>query len=559
MRGPGAGDDRTGQPRLFRGASPPLRPLQNSAKSKTSGKSTGKVAETDPAISAARIESFLAEHPGAAFLEEGQVLFEMRRTQASVRLDHGRCVLALWGEAGNLTRSVLGVEERADSLRILTRRLGQSKAQRLDLVASSARRSPTTLDSARRQYARLLMRVLERQFFGFRVEPLRAAMDLEHSFGPAYARGRMVAGNQVEVVVGVGFEENQATVDGCLTVALLWLELCQQRLDRHHLISGLTVVLPAGMETTTARRMCSMVAGGLRLRLMTLHRQSEELAEAESGDRGNLALALPHAFDEAGVVARFREGAEKLLELVPAGGRCRVSVRANSPSELSLSLHGLEFAHARAGYASESFTLTTELSFGAGQNETALTAENEGLCRELLAQLFASRHPAGDLRDPLYRMMPERWLEERLRDRLPEILPNIDASVIYRQVPATGGSSRGLFDLLAIERSGRLVVVEVKADEDLQLPLQALDYWQLVSDLAAEVVEGRNAFERMGYFPGRSVSSQPPKLVLVVPALRLHPTNETVLRSLAGEVEWEILGLGEDWRERLTVAFRKRR
>jgi hypothetical protein len=47
----------------------------------------------------------------------------------------------------------------------------------------------------------------------------------------------------------------------------------------------------------------------------------------------------------------------------------------------------------------------------------------------------------------------------------------------YSQVPALAAGDRGALDLLGITCQGRLVVIELKASEDLQLPVQAADYW----------------------------------------------------------------------------------
>jgi hypothetical protein len=119
-------------------------------------------------------------------------------------------------------------------------------------------------------------------------------------------------------------------------------------------------------------------------------------------------------------------------------------------------------------------------------------------------------------------------------------------------------------DLVTIDRGGRLAVIEVKAGEDLHLPLQALDYWIRVRALNADrrPAEGGTktvgAFERSGYFPGAEVSEADPRLLVAAPALRIHPANETVLRFLSPRVEWELMGLGEDWRRELRVIFRKR-
>jgi hypothetical protein len=129
-------------------------------------------------------------------------------------------------------------------------------------------------------------------------------------------------------------------------------------------------------------------------------------------------------------------------------------------------------------------------------------------------------------------------------------------------VPAIGAGERGMLDLLTVDPGGRLTIIEVKADEDMHLPLQGLDYWIRVRALNAEreVIQNREvgAFERQGYFTGIEILAQPPRLLLVAPALRVHPSNEIVLRYLSPQVEWELVAVGEHWRRELKVVFRKR-
>ncbi len=152
-------------------------------------------------------------------------------------------------------------------------------------------------------------------------------------------------------------------------------------------------------------------------------------------------------------------------------------MRASSAAEVGFLLHGLEFARVRHGIAAHSFAREDEVTFGAGANETPLTEENEALCRDLFARLFRSRQPDGAHNDPLFRLQPERWLEARLRGGIAELLPGLRGDLLYTQVPALSVGDRGLLDLLTLDRNGRLAIIELKADEDLHLPLQALDYW----------------------------------------------------------------------------------
>lgn len=222
-------------------------------------------------------------------------------------------------------------------------------------------------------------------------------------------------------------------------------------------------------------------------------------------------------------------------------------------------LHGLEFARIRSGYAGNSFNVQEEITFGAGPSETPLTADTEGTLRELVAKLFDRRHAEGDRRDPLCRMQPERWLESILRRNLEPLDAHLDPGHVYTQVPAFVAGDRGMLDLLGVLRDGRLAVIELKADEDLHLALQGLDYWIRVRwhHLRSEA-GGLGELQRAGYFGGIVLSQLPPKLYLVAPALRVHPATEVVLRYLSSKVDWELVALDERWRKKAKAIWRKR-
>lgn len=510
------------------------------------------------------IEAYLAEHPAAALLEDGRVLFDMRTARYAVSESHGRCLLQLWSEERNLMRTVVEVQQRAHCLRVLTRRMGAAKPQALELVPTSDRRTPTARDAARRNYQRLLERALTRTFIGSKVDGMRSAMDLEHSFGPAYTRGRLLRGTAAEVVIGVGEAEPAATVDGVLTLGILWLDYCRQHGDARRHFGGLKVIVPAGAWRTTAERMAWLNHAAADFQLFTLDERSEELTPVDFRDTGNLESRLVHAFSAEAAIERCQSGIDRLLTLTPPAARERVEIRPRSATEVALLLHGLEFARVRHGVAAHSFAREDEITFGAGASETPLTGENEALCRELFVRLFLSRHADGMRTDALFRLQPERWLESRLRCGITELMPSLRGDLLYTQVPALSSGDRGMLDLLTLDRNGRLAVIELKADEDLHLPLQALDYWIRVRALnddrhpAAGASRSLSTFERQGYFAGVEVSPLAPRLLLAAPALRIHPANEPVLRYFSPQVEWELIALSEHWRRELRVVFRKR-
>jgi hypothetical protein len=122
---------------------------------------------------------------------------------------------------------------------------------------------------------------------------------------------------------------------------------------------------------------------------------------------------------------------------------------------------------------------------------------------------------------------------------------------VYGQVPAFAGGERGVLDLLAVDRSGRLAVLELKASADVHLPMQALDYW-----IRVKWHLDRGEFTARGYFPGIALRPDPPRLLLVAPSLEFLPATETLLQYYSPIVEVERVGLGVEWRKGLDVMFR---
>ena len=117
-----------------------------------------------------------------------------------------------------------------------------------------------------------------------------------------------------------------------------------------------------------------------------------------------------------------------------------------------------------------------------------------------------------------------------------------------------------MLDLLTATTDGRLAVIELKADEDLQLPLQGLDYWIRVRSLNEQCAEegAPGEMERHGYFPGLRLQRAAPLLYFVAPALRIHSSMETVLAHISPSIPWTLIAIGEGWRSEWRVAFRKR-
>ncbi len=139
-----------------------------------------------------------------------------------------------------------------------------------------------------------------------------------------------------------------------------------------------------------------------------------------------------------------------------------------------------------------------------------------------------------------------------MREDVTHVDAALDARYVYSQVFASAGGEHGILDLLAVTRSGRLAILELKASEHIHLPLQAADYWLRVR----EHLE-RGEIARYGYFSGVELQKIPPLVYLVAPALRFHPSTDELLKYLSPELKVVRVGLAESWRRGLRVVMRQ--
>jgi len=494
------------------------------------------------------LSDFLNGARAAVVVEDGAIAFDLAEAKYSISGEYSKCLLHLWSNERNVVRRVLDAEVKATTLRLQVQRMGQTRPTRLDFCRDRDRRSPAARRAARIAYEPRLRRALERNFPEWTVGRLTTSVDLEHSFGPAYLRGWLRQGQRALAIVGANDQETQSTVDGALTCGILWLEACRLAQRERRVVEGLAIIVPKGMVTLTQQRMAHLHPTAAKWSLYEFDQREDALVPADTGDHGNLATRLVHAVDEALARDRFAESIGRIRGILPQS-----EVVVLTPALISFRRHGLEFAQARIAHDPRNFQSGEEIAFGVGPEERVLEASNETEFADLVRLAAAVRHKDGPKNHALWRMHPERWLESLVFANIAALDGRLRPESIYAQVPAFAAADRAMIDILATTRDARLAVIELKADEDIHLPLQGVDYWSRVA-----WHQSRGEFAQFGYFPGREISSQKPLLMLVAPALHVHPTTDTILRYLSPEIDWELLGIDERWREEIRVVFRKR-
>jgi hypothetical protein len=502
----------------------------------------------DPESLIHTVEDFLAAAHDAVVIEDGAVAFDLARAKYSVSGEYNKCLLHLWSSERNVVRRVLEVEIKNDVLRLAVQRLGQNKPTKLEICRERDRRTPTAKRAARLAYQRMLQRTLERRFPRYKIAELRSSVDLERSFGPIYCRGLLQQGRSGFAVLGVNAEETQASIDAALTFAILWLDMCREAHAGKLVVEGLKLFLPARTSELSRERMAHLAREAAKWQLYEIDERGDGLNEIDVSDRGNVKTRLVHCSDEAAARERFAEAIRRVQEFMP-----EAEAAVLSPAEIAFRCHGLEFARARIAHEPGSFRSTAEIVFGVGAAERVLCDKNAGDFARLVCSVGEARHADGPRDHFLWRMQPERWLESLVVKNVTAIDERLDPVCQYSQVPAFSTSDRAMIDVLTATHEGRLAVVELKANEDIHLPLQGLDYWSRV-----KWHHERGEFKRFGYFSGVELSADDPLLFLVAPALHVHPATDTLLRYFSPEIEWMLVGIDERWREGVRVVFRKR-
>ena len=176
--------------------------------------------------------------------------------------------------------------------------------------------------------------------------------------------------------------------------------------------------------------------------------------------------------------------------------------------------------------------------------------------RNLLTELLEHRTAkALDHHHALYRNAAEAWLESLLRRDITRLDPGLIIAPLHAQFRTARGGVLGVrpVDLLALRQDGRLVVIEFKVAVAREHVLQGVDYWQRV-----EAHRRRGHIARAKLFGDRKISNESPLVYLVAPTLRVHPSFNSLARSIDPDIEIYRFDINEDWRAGVRVMRRLR-
>jgi hypothetical protein len=512
--------------------------------------------------------------------KQGRAERDVSEARWRLEVEFGKLLLEVWSGSRSLVRRIEACERDGSHMRLRARKPGGAEPVMLEIRETGDRQdkrsctnssspddSATDADDAAARRARdrvtfehELLAMLGREFTGWRFEQISHRPDREYCLSGLYTRGSARRGRESWAFIALGDHEALYAAEDALAYGLIWLDWLRERgaaAREAGVVTGLKLFLPPHAVMVAAHRAAYLDprASGIEIFEWRQHQASPRLIDLR--DYGNVQTRLTPRWRGVRIRERLRPLIRDLVQGLPAGLADRVSAVPDALGDtLSLRVFGLSVARIEGGEL-------PRVWFGLEGERRELRPEDRSEFSEFLAGVLRLRRPRGpDRAHPYYRLQPERWLESLLVDEISRLDPAFRPEHVYPQVPAFTGPatpslSRGVIDILGLTQdplSGihRLAVVELKLDEDPNLPMQGLDYW-----LRVKWLEERDQFREHGYFAGLPPSQSPPVIYLVSPAFRFHSTTERILRYFQPAITVVKVGLNQRWREGIKVLFRR--
>jgi len=489
-----------------------------------------------------QIEASLRSFDHPVMVENEVELLDLTAAEWRLEIEFGKLLFQAWNPGRSITRRVEEIAYRdRGRLGLFVRKPGGRETTTLEFRELDRTPERTGRVEGRRRFRQALAAMLAQEYPGWRLEHVSARSDREHSFSAWYTRGLARQGRTGWAFLGLSEEEAPAAGDAVLAFALIWLDWLRSQAER--IIPGLKLFLPPAAIPLTAQRVACLNQRAAQIQVYEWQPGRAHPLPVDVSDLGNIETHLvPHRQGEV-LMDRHHEMLRGLLgehfervQIVPEA----------SGLALSLRVLGLEVARVEG-------QLSPRIYFGLEGSYRRLDRDNQDEFQAFLGQVLELRRaPSPDPHHEFYRLQSERWLESLLVADLTKLDPELSPAGVYPQVPAFAAGDRGVLDILGATREGRLAVMELKLSEEINLPIQALDYW-----LRVKLLNESHQFSSRGYFPGLELSPAPPLLYLVAPAFRFHSTTHRLLRFFNPAVEVVQIGLSDRWREGVKILFRR--
>ena len=455
------------------------------------------------------LETFIHSLRHPIVVEDEVELFDLTAARWKLTVEFGKLLFEAWNTARSIARRVEDVAYRdRGRIGVFARKPGGRETGTLEFRDfEPPGKAVRARAGDRAQFRKEFISLLGREYSGWRLEHVSNRSDLEHSFSTWYTRGLARQGRTGWAFLGVAESETPAAMDAILAHGLIWLDWLRAQ-SQHATVAGLKLFLPPAAVRLSAHRAALLNNRAVQVEILEWKPGNDRPVSIDIKDLGNVETRLaPRRQGELLVNAH-----RPLLEECVGDSLDQMDFVADPFGNFtSLRVRGLEIARVEG-------QINPQIYFGLEGSYRKLEEINRGEFRRFIQQVVDVRDAhSRNKSHEYYRLQSERWLESLLLRDITRIDSELVPECVYPQVPAFSAADRGIIDILGVTRRGRLAVIELKVHEDINLPVQGLDYW-----LRVKWLQDRGQFHERGYFRGVELSDDPPLLYLVCPAFRFH-------------------------------------
>ena len=504
---------------------------------------------SDVSNDAAALRELAGAHPDWFISIDGGSPLNVNRDEFDFSVAHVRLIFSCWTETGSVMWHVRGWSWTGEKLVLqASRRMGAEIAT-LELIPhASAKAIVVSIAAARQERCDRLARVVS-EHLSAKVERSALSPGMRRDQPGRYARIILRLPHERIAVIGTVAESDVRNVDALFSSTLLWFQRTLQSPKRPHILRLLIVVERQILDAVRQRHVLLRDSLRDRIELLLIDENWNEVTAIVRFERKHLwrkRLTRFPPVNEADASDRTKE----ILAYAPHA----IDVVTSRHGQ-TLRYHGLPFARVRRLINQDRTWFGIE-----GSRRRSLDDYHTRDWLKLLGDLKDYRNAeCRDRRHWLYRAAGEAWLESMLRRDITKLDPGLIIAPLHAQFRTSHGGAFGStggarpIDLLALRHDGRLVVIELKVNEDREHVFQGVDYWRRV-----EAHRRRGHISSAKLFSDRDISDESPLVYLVAPTLHFHRSFRTLAQTIAPDIEIYRFDINEDWRDGVRVVWRER-
>lgn len=492
--------------------------------------------------------------------EDGRAPIEVNRAEFDFSSAHGRLIFSCWTEQGSRAWRINAWNCNGDKLQFQASRRMGAEVTTIELVPRASAKALVASIAAARQarcerVAQIVLQTLAGDDSGedqrlksgppAKIERAVLSPGMRRDQPGRYARIILRLPHQRVAVTATVARSDPHNVDSLFSSALLWFTRAQLSPKRPPIARLLMVLEHNVLEAARQRHVLLRESLRPRIELFEIDENWQTAGTTRLWERRYLwrkrLSRFPPVHDDelSDCVKQIAAEAPEAIDVV--------SARHGQ----TLRFHGLPFARVRRVMDRDRVWFGIE-----GSHRRSLDEYHERDWIKLLRDLQTYRtESCRDRRHWFYRAAGEAWLESILRRDISRLDPGLIIAPLHAQFRTSHGGPTGArpIDLLALRHDGRLVVIELKVTEDREHVFQGVDYWRRV-----EAHRRRGHISAAELFGEREISDESPLVYLVAPALRFHPSFQTLARTIAPDIEIYRFDINEDWRAGVRVVRRER-